>query len=865
MPADGEIEPRLGMTDDDPAEVRQYDAASGTWSEWIEEGDFRRRIKGHPRYAEWSKEIREKIKAERERRTEAEALAPRIVAEPREAQAAPAGEDLTLLEKRDRLRAYLQQHPGTRIMDLELHQDAERGPLFILAKKLLQRGELLEHPKTRALMIKGEQLPAGEITVLIRQDLPMIRDSEGRDRKLARGDLITLPDSTARALITKGLAEEAWVPRPAPEDVSLAAPEASAGIEDTSQADHETEAELAGDGATNGELDRPPLPAETLPEQPGAEAMLDRPHPDSLEGAAARLEFTRRCKEEERRVAAAHKRPIKLHEIRRDAAGELLISAEIDGECREWRYDALEAEFTDHAENYPLMALEMLQYKKRAFLEPKGTSSARGTSKGNGTNEKRLRLPEGEIWAESVGDKTTIGFSTVRNAEIITRTVAEWKGIEPEFAKLIEEEYEYVKDVYNLPGRPDTEREDKSLLKDIIKVLDSFTDLPPGEGKSNGKDSPYRTSTAAHIICSAFYDMVAVRPGLLPVAETKTGKTRLITINALISYRGFSIGAPTEAVVLRALGSYHVTLCIDECSDTAEVLPLILTIYKLSFDGQNIARCDLYDQRRIITYPCKGFVTLSLKSLDKVPEDSINRGVVVHLGYKTRDLEFLEPSHPKFAPLFKDLRTRVAALRLRALAGRIDVPGALDRAGELARRKYSFGNKEYELDSRDFTKAQTLLLPVVLMGENERQVKDVMEVMLRSKIEGEDAQGQSFAAKCWQALYDEVVTLWSGAGGPKLDKDGVPVPMKGREITTKMIADTVRENLKNEGELLKDEDLKTRSVTEALRSLLFEFEPGAQRASYLVTDRPSFSMGWRNCVRKYGEPKGNAYEVNKGA
>ncbi len=151
------------------------------------------------------------------------------------------------------------------------------------------------------------------------------------------------------------------------------------------------------------------------------------------------------------------------------------------------------------------------------------------------------------------------------------------------------------------------------------------------------------------------------------------------------------------------------------------------------------------------------------------------------------------------------------------------------------------------------------------MGENERQIKDVMEVMLRSKIEGEDAQGQSFAAKCWQALYDEVMTLWSGAGGPKRDKDGIPVPMEGREITTKMIADTVRANLKNEGELLKDEDLKTRSVTEALKSLLFEFEPGAQRASYLVTDRPSFSMGWRNCVRKYGEPRGGASKVNKGA
>jgi hypothetical protein len=467
--------------------------------------------------------------------------------------------------------------------------------------------------------------------------------------------------------------------------------------------------------------------------------------------------------------------------------------------------------------------------------------------------KKGQQLPDGELWVE----EGELGFSTVRDGEIITRTLAEWRDAEPDLADLIEAEYELANGVYYMIGRPDIDQEDKTLIKDIIKVLDRFADVPPGEGKLSGRDSPYRTYTAAHVTCTAFYDMVSVRPGLMPHAETKTGKTRLTNIIALSSYRGFSIGAPTEAVLLRALGTYHVTLCIDETADIdPKILALVLTIYKLAFDGQNIARCDLNDQRRIIVYPCKGFVTLSLKTLDNVPDDSINRGVAIHMGHKTRKLEDEEPNLPKFQHLFLPLRTRVAALRLRAQAGKIDVSAALDRALQLAKQKYSFGGEEYQLESRDLTKAQTLLLPIVLMGEDEQQVKDLMEVMLRSKLEGDGAQGQGFPAKCWSALYEEVTKLYSRSKKWKLDEDGVPGLITERDITTKMIADTVRSYLKNEGEITDDKDPKgaTRRVTNALGSLNFEFKQGTHRAYFLVTDKPSFQRGWRNCLMKYGVP-----------
>jgi hypothetical protein len=216
-----DIEVRPGPTPEDPFDVRSFDPASGTWSGWIEQGEFIKRTRSEAGHREMVRRIRELIRAHREQAAKG--------------AGAPI-EDLTLLEKRDRLRAYLQQHPGTRLIDLELHQDAERGPLYILAKKLLERGDLLEHPRTRTLAFK-DQRPAGEvdrreIAVRVLADLPAFRDSDGNDRRLIKGELTRLPDSTARALIGRGAAEEVLETVEEPIDPPTAPPGPSPAVEE---------------------------------------------------------------------------------------------------------------------------------------------------------------------------------------------------------------------------------------------------------------------------------------------------------------------------------------------------------------------------------------------------------------------------------------------------------------------------------------------------------------------------------------------------------------------------------------------------------------------------------------------------------
>jgi hypothetical protein len=233
-PSEFEIEIQPGPTVDDPYEVRRYDPASGEWSGWVEQGEFFKRIRGESGHRETVKHINELVKEDREN-----------VAH--KTSAPPHGDDPTLMEKRDNLKEYLAAHPGTRLMDLEMFHDAERGPLSQLAKKLQARGELIEHPQTKALsfpgqgpvMVKGppptqeeENDTPKEVRVRVLKDMK-IADIERGSRELRQGELVTLPDSTAKALIIKNIAEEVSTPDPTPENV----PAASMVIEERKELD----------------------------------------------------------------------------------------------------------------------------------------------------------------------------------------------------------------------------------------------------------------------------------------------------------------------------------------------------------------------------------------------------------------------------------------------------------------------------------------------------------------------------------------------------------------------------------------------------------------------------------------------------
>lgn len=210
------VEVRLGDASrgEPRAYVRCLDPETGT-SDELSLDQFMERTEGKPAFRMRRMEVNRRVRVLEKEKPEA----PAPVAEK------PA-ESIAPQERVDRLREYLRQHPATRLMDLEIHPDAERGPLYILAKRMVERGELVTHPKTGALTFPGGPMPAEKpapaepVTVKITQDLPAIAGAT--TSPLKKGDLIELPVNVATALMGKGAAmETSEVPCP-----PTAAPEA---------------------------------------------------------------------------------------------------------------------------------------------------------------------------------------------------------------------------------------------------------------------------------------------------------------------------------------------------------------------------------------------------------------------------------------------------------------------------------------------------------------------------------------------------------------------------------------------------------------------------------------------------------------
>lgn len=117
------------------------------------------------------------------------------------------------MEKRERLEAYLQKHPTTRLMDLERYTDPVMGPIYVFAIGEVKRGALIEHPRTKVLeypggpvQVKKEKAPKAELVkVKIITDLPPIAGS-GIDRAMKNGEIVTLPANITKILIGRGAA-----------------------------------------------------------------------------------------------------------------------------------------------------------------------------------------------------------------------------------------------------------------------------------------------------------------------------------------------------------------------------------------------------------------------------------------------------------------------------------------------------------------------------------------------------------------------------------------------------------------------------------------------------------------------------------
>lgn len=375
-----------------------------------------------------------------------------------------------------------------------------------------------------------------------------------------------------------------------------------------------------------------------------------------------------------------------------------------------------------------------------------------------------------------------------------------------------------------LPLEPDFEASDSRLLDDIEQYLRTHVEF------SNETD--YKMA-ACWVICTFFQEMLDVAPRLILYGPTRSGKTRALTTLMSLSYRAMDFVYPSGPAVFRTIERYRPTVFIDEAHILTDPRKSDFgQIFSGGFDnGKKIIRAHK-DDGGTDTYNVFSMITIATKKLP--PEDWQNRSILVNMQERTSSEIARRINYDEAARL----RGRLLALRVRVLAGLIDVEGAKSEAISAAESYPVVCGVDCCLDDRAIDLASSLMIPATMFGG----VQDVLRGIRESAREAKQELMETTEASVFCALQGVI----SGLGG--LDDDGnVIVDVAG--ISTREIQAKLSEDLSEGGESVWD--VSTRSVTNAVRTLGFKVRRGAANKSYLVPGQ-SFDKAWATATRKYG-------------
>jgi len=246
--------------------------------------------------------------------------------------------------------------------------------------------------------------------------------------------------------------------------------------------------------------------------------------------------------------------------------------------------------------------------------------------------------------------------------------------------------------------------------------------------------------------------------------------------------------------LFRQADRWRMTFALDEVQDKSnESFGEIMNIVKGSFDGTPVPRYNS-DTGEVDEFQTRGFVAISFK--DRHPKEDIkNRGLLLTMRQNITP-KMLVPIDD--TPEQVDIRARLMGLRLKALTDTDFVQNALLTAAEE-------GTPEaLGFDRRPRDIAQALLLPAVMSGA----VDELVETISKSSAEARDENNSTFTARVQHELDHRWETY-------QWDKD-----------TTRDIAFSLQEEMRVDGELREKEVLKTRTVTNALKTLGYHITGG---------------------------------------
>jgi hypothetical protein len=436
-----------------------------------------------------------------------------------------------------------------------------------------------------------------------------------------------------------------------------------------------------------------------------------------------------------------------------------------------------------------------------------------------------------------IDDDLSFGFALIdSNSMIEIHLMDEWRVIDNELAKKLDARIDNYNSVFHFPARPQLDEDDPHLHRDLVRFLAEHIWFP---------DDRYYSLLANWIIASYIMEFNHHATRLILTGPTNSGKSRAIKCLTLLSYRGFNNVMPTGPGLFRMIERFHITICLDELQDIrGERREDIDQVIKGGFEsGTGVIRCDEKGDVDIF----KVFSPMAIGTKRPPKEDIENRSVLITMMQKPPDDELKDIKIRRRIDevAARSLRGRLLALRLKALARKIDIEELTRQACEIAEQGIMIEGKEIFLNDRSIDKAIQLLVPGLIFNDYD----DTLSLLARSEKDADQGLNETIEARTFYALQAFQNDSWrsclSGIAKNDISK-----------ITTRDIADQLNQDL------IENEDdhdrIRTETVGRILRVLGFRFKKGHGRASYF--DPQNFDEIYRANFRKYGMRSGDEAE-----
>ncbi|MEM0343951.1 MAG: hypothetical protein QXU73_06885 [Thermoplasmata archaeon] len=377
-----------------------------------------------------------------------------------------------------------------------------------------------------------------------------------------------------------------------------------------------------------------------------------------------------------------------------------------------------------------------------------------------------------------------------------------------------------------LPGKPDLNKDDPGLLRDIGLFISEHVEFP---------DPKYSILLASWVVCSWISELMDYAPRLVFYGPTRSGKSRALKVLKLLSYRSLDLLNPSGAALFRIIEQYRPTVLIDEyqalVGDRAGEVDLL-------FKGGYENGCKVPRARRegkeIDFFEIFSFLAIATKKLPA--EDLQNRGVLIGMleqskGDIRRRMDYEEAFR---------LRTRLLAFRMRVLSGLIDLGPATDKARKAAEGAITVENNEVYLDDRGIDVASSLLVPCCYFGDN----GEVLQLIAISQGKARMELLETFEAQTFFALQAVIrVKKRSSLDGS--------VNLGTLKVSTRDVADQLNQDYIAQGDADgSSRAIHTRRVTKALQVLGFSVKRGSRNQSYIVPS--DFEVVYQANLKKYG-------------